>query len=85
MIDWKKKLTSRKFWAAIAGFASGLIIAMGGTKDTATQVTALILSAASVVAYIFGEGLTDAAGAAGNLETTTTFQIEQKTEEEAEK
>ena len=46
MIDWKKKLTSRKFWAASAGFASGLIIAMGGTKDTATQVTALILSAA---------------------------------------
>ena len=28
MIDWKKKLTSRKFWAAVAEFVTMLIIAM---------------------------------------------------------
>ena len=60
-IDWVAKLTSRKFWVAIAGLVAGLIIFFGGAEATATQVTALIMSAASVVAYILGEGLIDAA------------------------
>ena len=49
-IDWVSKLTSRKFWVAVAGLVSGLIIFFGGAEGTATQVTALIMSAASVVA-----------------------------------
>lgn len=61
MIDWKRKLTSRKFWAALAQFVTGLIIAFGGAQETAVQVTALIMSGAAVVAYIIGEGLIDAA------------------------
>lgn len=63
MIDWKRKLTSRKFWAAIAEFVTMLIIALGGAQETAVQVTALIMAGAAVVAYIIGEGLIDAAGA----------------------
>ncbi len=59
--DLKRKLTSRKFWVALAGFVTGLIVAFGGTEATAAQVTALIMSGASVVAYIIGEGLIDAA------------------------
>lgn len=62
-IDWKRKLTSRKFWTAIAGFAAMLVVAFGGTEDQATQITALIMAGAAVVAYIIGEGLADAAGA----------------------
>lgn len=62
-IDWKRKLTSRKFWVAIAGFAAGLIIAFGGADNTAETVTGCIMSLAAVVGYIFGEGLSDAAGA----------------------
>lgn len=60
-IDWKRKLTSRKFWAALAQFVTGLIIAFGGTQETAVQVTAIIMAGAAVVAYIIGEGLIDAA------------------------
>ena len=63
MIDWKQKLTSRKFWAAIGQFVTMLIIAFGGNQETATQVTALIMAGAAVVAYIIGEGLIDAAHA----------------------
>ena len=37
-----------------------MIVATGGAENTATQVTALIMAGASVVAYIIGEGLTDA-------------------------
>ena len=67
-IDWKRKLTSRKFWAAIASFVAMMVTAFGGEESTATQVTALIMAGAAVVAYIIGEGLADAAGAGGQQE-----------------
>lgn len=60
-INWKRKLTSRKFWAAVTSFVSMMIMATGGTKGTAEQVTALIMAGASVVAYIIAEGFADAA------------------------
>lgn len=60
-IDWVRKLTSRKFWMAIANFVGMLIVAIGGTDNQATQVTALIIAGATVIAYIVGEGLVDAA------------------------
>ena len=60
-IDWIRKLTSRKLWTAVASFVSMMIVATGGTENTATQVTAIIMAGASVVAYIIGEGLTDTA------------------------
>ncbi len=56
-----RKLTSRKLWTAVASFVSMMILATGGTDNTATQVTALIMAGASVVAYIIGEELTDSA------------------------
>lgn len=63
-IDWVRKLTSRKLWTAVASFVSMMIVALGGAETEAAQVTALIMAGASVVAYIIGEGLTDAAGTA---------------------
>lgn len=63
-IDWVRKLTSRKFWAAIASFASMLIVALGGSEEVAVQSTALIMAGATVIAYIIGEGLVDALGTA---------------------
>lgn len=60
-INWKRKLTSRKFWTAVASFVSMMIVAAGGADNTATQVTALIMAGASVIAYTIGEGLTDSA------------------------
>ena len=60
-IDWKRKLTSRKLWVAIAGFVSGLIVAFGGTESTAAMVSGVILQGASVIGYLMAEGLADAA------------------------
>ena len=57
-IDWKRKLTSRKFWMAVTGFVAGVITATGD-KETAIVVSGLIMQGASVVAYIIGEGLAD--------------------------
>ena len=62
-IDWKRKLTSRKFWAAVAEFVTMLVIAFGGSQEQAVQISALIMAGAGVIAYIIGEGLADAAGA----------------------
>jgi len=63
MIDWKRKLSSRKLWLAIAGFVSGLMVFFGRTESEATQVSALIMSAASVISYVVSEGLIDSANA----------------------
>jgi len=60
-IDWKRKLTSRKLWVAVAGFVSGLILAFGGGESTAATVSGCILQGASVIGYLLAEGLTDAA------------------------
>ena len=60
-IDWKRKLTSRKLWVAVAGFVAGLVIAFGGGEEIANTVSGCILSGAAVVGYILGEGLADAA------------------------
>ena len=67
-IDWKRKLTSRKFWMAVASFVSMLIVAFGGQQDTATQIVAIIMAGATVIGYIFGEGLADQAGVIADME-----------------
>lgn len=61
-IDWKRKLSSRKLWIAIAGFISGLILALGGKESTAVTVSGCILQGAAVIGYLLAEGLTDVAG-----------------------
>lgn len=60
MIDWKRKLTSRKFWAAVIAFITPLLLAFGLAEDTVTQVTAIIMAGADVAAYIIAEGMVDA-------------------------
>lgn len=60
-IDWKRKLSSRKLWVAVAGFAAGLIVAFGGDSETAETVSGCILSGAAVIGYVIGEGLADSA------------------------
>lgn len=62
MIDWKRKLTSRKLWLSVATFVSMLIIALGGSENTATTVTSLIMGGASVIGYVIAEGLADSGG-----------------------
>lgn len=59
-INWKQKLTSRKFWAAVVGFVTALLIGFGVTDNNITQVTSIIMAGATLIAYIIGEGLVDA-------------------------
>jgi len=66
MIDWKSKLTSRKFWMAVIGLISGVLLAFKVDAQTVETISGVVLSAGSVIAYIIGEGLADAAGAAND-------------------
>ena len=60
-INWKQKLTSRKFWAALIGFATSMMVAFGVNGLTIEQVIAVITAASTLIAYIVGEGMVDAA------------------------
>ena len=60
-INWKQKLTSRKFWAAVVTFVSTVLVAFGVPDMTVEQVTAIITVGSAMIAYIIGEGLVDAA------------------------
>lgn len=79
-IDWKRKLTSRKFWAAVVGFVTPIMIAAGATDNSITQVTAIIMGGATLIAYIIGEGMTDAASVGMDVETEVS--TEDKAEEQ---
>ncbi len=59
--DWIRKLTSRKFWIAIAGLVTGIVGFLKTPTTDAETITALILALGSVIAYVIGEGMIDAA------------------------
>ena len=73
-INWKQKLTSRKFWAAVIGFATAIMVAFGVNDLTIEQVIALITAASTLIAYIIGEGMVDAARV--KAESTTQSESE---------
>lgn len=81
-IDWVRKLTSRKFWMAVANFVSMMIVACGGTDNQATQITALIIAGATVLAYIIGEGLVDSANKSAGEGSADAEQSVYNTDEE---
>lgn len=64
MVDWKKKLSSRKLWAAAAGIAAGLAMVFGLDEGTISSVAGAVVSVASVVTYIMAESRIDCAAAA---------------------
>lgn len=59
-MDWKKKLSSRKFWALIAAFITSVLIIFGASQGSIEKVTAIITSGGAVIAYILAEGNIDA-------------------------
>ena len=69
-IDWKRKLTSRKFWIAVTTMVTCYIMAFGGTAETAETVTGCIAATATAIAYVIGEGLTDSANTNSGKDNT---------------
>ena len=71
----KSKFTSRKFWMAVTGLVVGVLAMFGVPGNLTSQISGVIMSLGSVIAYIVGEGLVDAANASG----TTLNQTIDKT------
>lgn len=69
-----KKLTSRKFLAAVAGFIAGLAMVFGLDEGIVSSVAGAVVSIASVVTYIITEGCIDAA-AVGEAVATAIEEI----------
>lgn len=63
MIDWKKKLSSRKFWLAVVGLISGILTLFKMPESDVAQIGGVIMAVGSVVSYILAEGFIDAANA----------------------
>ena len=59
-MDLKRQLTSRKFWLAVIGFITPLLTAFNVSEGEITQITAIIMAGATLIAYILAEGFTDA-------------------------
>lgn len=59
--DIKRKLTSRKFWLAIAGLVTGIVGFLKNPTTDTEVITGLIMALGSVVAYVIAEGMVDAA------------------------
>ena len=64
----RKKLSSRKLWAAIVGIISGLAMAFGLDENTISTVAGAVTAAASVIVYINSEAKIDAAAVASAIE-----------------
>lgn len=77
-IDWKRKLTSRKFWVAVVSLVSGIMLLFKLDGETVDKICGVIMSLGSVIAYAIGEGLVDAASVAvqGKHESTYGTEIE---------
>ena len=58
-IDWKSKLSSRKFWVAMVGFVTAMAVVFGVDNLTIEKVAGLITAGGVLIAYIITEGAVD--------------------------
>lgn len=58
-ISWKKKLSSRKFWALILALGTSILGAVGAADETILKVTGVISAVGACVAYMLAEAYAD--------------------------
>ena len=56
----KRKLTSRKFWTAVAGFVTPLLLTFGVSAEATSRIVGLILAGPSLIVYTISESVLDA-------------------------
>ena len=59
--DIIRKLTSRKFWLALIGFITALLIGFNVDSASMEKITSIIMAGGSLIAYILAEGFADGA------------------------
>lgn len=82
-MDWKRKLTSRKLWAAIAGVVTGIAMVFGLDENVISTVAGAVVSVASVITYIVTEGKVDAESVKTTIENIgEVFEIVEEVSKE---
>ena len=80
--DIIRKLTSRKFIAALIGTIFGIAVSFGADASEIQQIAGMVTSLVSIVSYIIGEATVDAASAGATIQIVEDEPEED--EEEAE-
>lgn len=62
-INWKEKLSSRKFWALIAALVLSILVFFNVGENQIAQITSIITAFGSIAVYIFAEASIDKARA----------------------
>ena len=68
-INWKEKLSSRKFWALVAALVLSILVFFNASDNTATQVSSIITAFGSICVYTLAETSVDKKRLEENLET----------------
>lgn len=77
-INWKTKLSSRKFWAALTAVVISLLAFFNVPEMTQTQITALLAAVGTLVAYIFGESYIDAKAHSTQKPPKESMQVDEE-------
>ena len=67
-IDWKTKLSSRKFWAGVVSFVSAVLLAFNVDEMTTNQVVTIVTGIGALVVYILAESYVDAKAAQNQID-----------------
>ena len=62
-MNWKKKLSSRKIWAAISGVVISVMVAFNADAGSQEKVTGVIAATGTLAIYMLAEGGADKAAA----------------------
>jgi hypothetical protein len=60
MIDWKRKLSSRKFWSLVIALVGSILVAFNVPEGSIECITAIIGGFAAIIVYILAEAHVDA-------------------------
>lgn len=73
-INWAQKLSSRKFWAALAGLVSSLLVFFNVPENQIAQISSIIGAVGVLAIYILAEAYVDA----NRVEVEEVFEVEEK-------
>lgn len=68
-----RKLTSRKFWVAIATIIAGIVLIFGYGKTDAETISGAVMTFGSAIIYMLTEGRIDAKNVGTMLESAETI------------
>lgn len=73
-INWAQKLSSRKFWAALAGLVSSLLVFFNVPENQIAQISSIIGAVGVLAIYILAEAYVDA----NRVEIEEEIEVEEK-------